>query len=231
MTQGLQRSGRKAFGQARRSLQGAGLAAPREEVGPAAASIAAPRRRAAKLPRSFSPLEAEREAFLRDRNRAAFADDPRRAELERRLLDLGGVLALLFLPDPQVGELLDRGRYFPGAGALMRCGEPSNCHANAAMMFVQSRGEVRIASGYALSSDGLWRQHSWGIDAVDGRVLETTERRVRYFCYLLNYAESARRLLLIMGSGDLWPEEVEEAREFLESIYGPMPAGLIEPSR
>ena len=45
----------------------------------------------------------------------AFTADPRRVELERRLLDLGGVMALLFLPDPQIGELLERGRYFPGA--------------------------------------------------------------------------------------------------------------------
>jgi hypothetical protein len=42
------------------------------------------------------------------------------------------------------------------------------------MIFVQSVGEVRIASGYALSSDGLWRQHSWGMDVADGRILETT---------------------------------------------------------
>src|SRR5262249_24384023 len=158
--------------------------------------------------RSFPPHEPEWEAFVRDKNRATFAEDPRRAELERRLLGLRGTIALLFLPDPQIGELLDRGRYFPAAGALMWLGEPSASHANAAMMFVQSTGEVRIDSGYALSADGLWRQHSWGVDVEDGRILETTERRVRYYGYVLNDAESAMRLLSIMGSGDLWPEEV-----------------------
>jgi hypothetical protein len=140
-------------------------------------------------------------------------------------------MALLFLPDSQIGELLDRGRYFPGARALMCRGEPSGCHANAAMMFVKSRGEARMACGYALSDDGLWRQHSWGIDSEDGRILETTDQRVRYYGYVMDDRESAMRLLTLMGSGHFWPDEVEEAREFLESIYGPMPAELLEPSR
>ena len=113
----------------------------------------------------------------------------------------------------------------------MRLGEPSACHANAAMMFVRSRRKVRVASGYALSSDGLWRQHSWGIDLGDRRILETTYRRVRYYGYDMDDRESAMLLLTLMSSGHFWPDEVKEAREFLESIYGPMPAELLEPSR
>lgn len=42
---------------------------------------------------------------------------------------------------------------------------------------------VGIGSGYALSADGLWRQHSWGI-LRDG-ILETTERRIKYFGLIL----------------------------------------------
>jgi hypothetical protein len=81
--------------------------------------MAAPRRRTPKRRRSFPPHKPEWEAFVRDKNRATFAEDPRRAELERRLLGLGGTIALLFLPDPQIGESLDRGRYFPAARELM----------------------------------------------------------------------------------------------------------------
>jgi hypothetical protein len=192
--------------------------------------MAARPRRPPKLRRSFPPHEPEWEALIRDKNRAAFAEDPRRVELERRLLGLGGTIALLFLADPQIGELLDRGRYFPGAGALMRLGEPSACHANTAMMFVRSRGEVRVASGYALTPDGLWRQHSWGVDVEDGRILETTCRRVRYYGYVLNDVESAMRLLAIKGSGALWPEEVKAVRRFLRTVYR-IPAELLDPSR
>ena len=44
---------------------------------------------------------------------------------------------ILFLPEPRVAELIKRSHYFPHR-ALMRLGEPSSCHANAAMMFVRS---------------------------------------------------------------------------------------------
>ena len=184
-------------------------------------------RRAPNLRRAFPPLEPDRETILRERNRAAFADDPRRAELEGRLLDLGGSLALLFLPDPHIGELLDRGRYFPASEALMRRGLPTACHTNASMMFVQNRGSVRIAFGYALSTDGLWCQHSWGVDAEDGRIVETTDRRVRNYGFVLNNAETLRCLLAEIQSGDLMPEEVEEVRRFILKFYRP-PAELVD---
>jgi hypothetical protein len=177
------------------------------------------------LRRTFPPLEPGREAILRERNQAALANEPRRADLERRLLDLGGTFALLFLPDHQIGELLDRGRHFPGARALYWQGEDSGCHTNASMLFVATKGAVRIASGYALSSDGLWRQHSWGVDAEDGRVVETTERRVRYFGFVLNDAESLFFVLGNLQSGDLWPEEVEQVRRFIAKFYD-IPAEL-----
>jgi hypothetical protein len=159
----------------------------------------------------------------------AYDDDPRRAELERRLLDLGGTMALLFLPDPHIGELLERGRYFPGARALMRLGAPSCCHGNVAMLHIESRGEVRIAHGYALSDDGLWRQHSWGVSAEDGRIIETTERRVRYYGFMLNEAETAWRLLMVKESGALQREEVEEVREVLLKVFR-LPAELVDPA-
>jgi hypothetical protein len=191
-------------------------------------SAVAPGRRAPRLRRGFPAQEPGREALLRERNRVALKDDPRRAELERRLLALCGTLALLFLPDPHIAELLERGRYFPGSRALMRLGEPSACHANAAMLFVWTKGEARIASGYALSDDGLWRQHSWGVDGDDGRIIETTERRVRYYGFVLDDAEAGLRLLTLMGSGALRPAEGRAVRRFLEKIYGPMPAELLE---
>jgi hypothetical protein len=37
-----------------------------------------------------------------------------------------------------------------------------------------------IVTGWALSEDGIWRQHSWGID-WKGRLVETTLPRTRYF--------------------------------------------------
>jgi hypothetical protein len=58
------------------------------------------------------------------------------------------------------------------------------CHQNVAAAWRNRRtGIIAIATGYALSDDGLWRQHSWGI--LRNGILETTEVRIRYFGILL----------------------------------------------
>ena len=58
----------------------------------------------------------------------------------------------------------------------------SHCHQNVSAAWKSKRSLHRIiaiGTGYALSPDGLWRQHSWGV-LRDG-LLETTEARVKYF--------------------------------------------------
>ncbi len=60
----------------------------------------------------------------------------------------------------------------------------SSCHQNISALWQGRRhGIVGIATGYALSEDGPWRQHSWGL-LRDG-VLETTETRLKYFGIVL----------------------------------------------
>ncbi len=57
-------------------------------------------------------------------------------------------------------------------------GDDNGCHANAAMLWTDGM-VAAIGTGYALSDDGLWRQHSWGVDA-DGAPVETTAARISY---------------------------------------------------
>jgi hypothetical protein len=167
---------------------------------PALASTADANRRLPRLRRTFRPLEPEREAMLRQRNRNAFAEDPRLVELERRLLNLGGLMALLFLHEPQIAELLERGRYFPGAKAQIRRGQRSASHSNVSLQFVLTDGAAGIATGCGLSPDGLWRQHSWGVAVEDGRIIETTRRRLRYYGFVLDDAEILPFVLGTSGS-------------------------------
>jgi hypothetical protein len=47
---------------------------------------------------------------------------------------------------------------------------------------------MKITTGWALSDDGLWRQHSWILRGKT--VIETTETRVRYFGVTLTDAEA-----------------------------------------
>ena len=65
-------------------------------------------------------------------------------------------------------------------------GAPNGCHKNSAKLW--SEGKGKIVTGYALSDDGLWRQHSW-VNAGN-QLIETTEPRVIYFGYTLDEDES-----------------------------------------
>jgi len=45
-------------------------------------------------------------------------------------------------------------------------------------------------TGYAISADSLWRQHSWCYDRRRQRVVETTERRVAYLGFRMTVNEA-----------------------------------------
>ncbi|MFG1610980.1 hypothetical protein [Actinoplanes sp. NPDC049265] len=57
-------------------------------------------------------------------------------------------------------------------------GDIGECHHNVAVLWIDGAIDS-IGTGYALSDDGLWRQHSWGL-ASDGVLIETTDERRAY---------------------------------------------------
>jgi hypothetical protein len=107
--------------------------------------------------------------------------------LKNVLLDIGGWAACIPNVEEDLAKLLERGRRFPGRSVSMK-GEPSRCHSNSAYCWDENRGSCSICTGYALSRDGMWRQHSWLL-TNQGRVVETTEKRVQYFGYVLDEEE------------------------------------------
>jgi hypothetical protein len=136
----------------------------------------------------FPPIEPGRRRVLRKQVASWIARSPRLGVLRDLLLNHGGHEVVFFWPEPHVTELHERGREFPGPGSLHVVMAMNNCHANAALLWMGSGGAVEIVSGYALSEDGLWRQHSWGLDR--GRVVETTAPRNRYFGFVLTEVEA-----------------------------------------
>jgi len=124
--------------------------------------------------------------------RKALVAQPDLARLEERVLAVGG--AMLVTPPDDIEEdldkMLERGEAFDGRNALLRRGRPIACHANSAALWEKHPERYTICTGYALSRDGLWRQHSWALDGYLKRLIETTTLRLAYFGYRLDDLEA-----------------------------------------
>ncbi len=87
--------------------------------------------------------------------------------------------------EPDLFELLLKGVFLTGENVLMEPGKPCRCHDNAALL-ADEHEHVAIMTGYGLSVDGLWRQHSWCINTLNDQLIETTVARLIYFGIVIN---------------------------------------------
>ncbi len=74
--------------------------------------------------------------------------------------------------------ILSQGQVFTIPSILFSF-ENSRCHDNCDKLYLHKE-IANVCTGYALSSDGLWRYHSWGLD-YDDVIIETTSERILYF--------------------------------------------------
>lgn len=118
--------------------------------------------------------------LLARRLRAAIELQPEIGALRTLLVGIGGVeLVAPSQIDPDIPALISSGFAMEG---LLECEpmERSACHVNVTRLWEAKKSDLLgIGTGYALSEDGLWRQHSWGIRRYG--ILETTKPRLRYF--------------------------------------------------
>src|SRR5262249_30876316 len=134
----------------------------------------------------------------------------KRLELRRNLVRFGGSEVNLVPHEPYLDILVsERAMVWDGAASKrIRGGEPNCCHGNVARHYErQVRPRWRIATGYALSDDGLWRQHSWLCS--EKSIGETTERRVAYAGVILDDVEIA--LFWFANREEPWPEPLPPA--------------------
>jgi len=112
--------------------------------------------------------------------------------LEQKLLAQGGT-HMVYRLEPDLEPLLLRGEVFDELAELVP-GELHTCHANAALLWNENREALALVTGYALSEDDLWRQHSWLLrkqpTVEQSRLIETTAKRVTYFGFILNDVEA-----------------------------------------
>jgi hypothetical protein len=113
---------------------------------------------------------------------------PELKPLQNKLLSLGGDWVSL-QPEPDRDKLLKEGKVMEGNVQLMKR-EVSRCHANCAALWNTYPDVFKIATGWALSDDGIWRQHTWLLRTSDKTIIETTESRTKYFGIILNDAEA-----------------------------------------
>lgn len=102
-------------------------------------------------------------------------------DLCRQVLTHGGRLVVPPLePEHDLAGLL-AGRLWD-VPALRRRRERNACHSNSAALWARGKA-TSIGTGYALTDDGLWRQHSWAFTGTGHRrrILETTEARDAYY--------------------------------------------------
>jgi hypothetical protein len=136
-------------------------------------------------------MTPEQRDFLQRRLEKAIAEQPEFEHLQLLLLRLGGIFIVApNKPDWDVPRLLKSGILMNGPVTLKKM-QSSMCHQNIATVWrFQKPPIVSIATGYALTEDGLWRQHSWGV--LQNGLLETTQERTRYFGILFSSSEADR---------------------------------------
>ncbi len=151
----------------------------------------------------------------------AFRAQPRLSDLVDRLREHGGGLVILLLPEPDLDLLLEHGSLFDPEGLRMQTGglhvergDPPLARQNTARLWWQSRGRIRIVSGYALHESGSWVRHWWGLE--EGRIVETTVRLRHYFGAELSFKQSLQYALSVPQLSD----EMSNALE-LESASFP----------
>jgi len=132
----------------------------------------------------MSGLSPDHRKFLANRLREAARSQPEIRQLARVLLRIGGCfLVPPPWPDPDVIELIHSGFAMCGP-VLLKVRKQNQCHQNVAALWEARRcGIIGIGTGYALSDDGLWRQHSWGV--LREGVVESTVPMIKYFGILL----------------------------------------------
>lgn len=114
---------------------------------------------------------------------------------DEHLLKIGGEEACLPDFEEDIAALLEYGQIWDGRSTKIP-GRPSDCHFNSVSAWTSNADRIVVVTGYALSDDGMWRQHSWCMGADRrGRpkVYETTVPREAYFGVPLTYEECVAR--------------------------------------
>jgi len=115
--------------------------------------------------------------FQKEHSEAALGACPALADLRALLLSMGGELVVDWnlgeTAEPVTSAIMTLGMLWPTIGRKTMPGDRNNCHESAKKHEQRYPRRYRAITGFALSTDGLWRQHSWTFDFKDGRIADT----------------------------------------------------------
>lgn len=136
-----------------------------------------------------SSLPKSQVQFLKDKRKKFLAQNPEYKALEKKLLSLGGEFVAL-QHDNDLKALVSRGTE-PSLPVKLVSGDVSRCHSNTACLWDENKSKgFKIWTGWVLDDDGIWRQHTWG--ELQGKIIETTSKREKYFGIQLTDEESKK---------------------------------------
>lgn len=117
------------------------------------------------------------------------------SELESLLLSEGGDRVIDTFEE-DLDALLERGEFHHPEDfdyQILKM-NPSQCHQNSVSFYKNfindvdedglrnnSEEEIEIVTGWALSDNGMWVQHTWVMLLIDNILIETTEERDMYY--------------------------------------------------
>lgn len=90
--------------------------------------------------------------------------------------------------EPYLDKIVTDGSVIEPMDIVVIKGQDSECHQNSALLYQNDARVNKIGTGWALSKDGLWRQHSWGMK--NSELIETTTKRTKYYGILLKNTEA-----------------------------------------
>ena len=111
--------------------------------------------------------------------------------LRKKLLAFGGEQVCLY-PDEDHNKIMERGQLWLPDRMEFELKDQNRCHQNCAYKWKENPDrKFTIATGYALSKDGMWRLHSWLVERKprSTTIIETTSPRIAYFGYVMTLEE------------------------------------------
>jgi hypothetical protein len=151
---------------------------------------------------------------------------PNQRTLGEKLLQIGGERVVWRECEPHLDDLAAHGELMTGR-VRKRRGQPNECHTNAAEIWASDVDRYQICTGYGLSTDGRWRQHSWLRDAKG--LIETTVSRTHYFGIVLT-PQSAAHFWLVNFLHPLFPEPMKILFDVGRTVRDRHPSGQPSPT-